>query len=105
LAPRLLRWGERCLRGPGEPGAGVGKDLGAVFLQRHQILHGIDPGMQTRGDQTREDTGDVGTVLGSIEERILPLPNKEFQRPLGEVIIERRAFNGSKAWEGFPMIL
>jgi hypothetical protein len=66
----------------------------AVLLPRHQVLQGIDPGIQTGGDQTGEDTGDVGTVLGGIEQGVLPLPNEEFQRALHQVIIERGAFDG-----------
>jgi hypothetical protein len=65
-----------------------------MLLQRHQVLHGIDPGLHTGGNQTGEETGDGGTRLGGREQGVLALPNEQFEGALGQVIVKRRAANG-----------
>ena len=63
---------------PGQPRRGLRKDLGAMLLQRHQVLQGIDTRLETGGNETGEDAGNVGTVLRSVKQRVLALPNEEF---------------------------
>jgi hypothetical protein len=65
----------------------MGKDRPAVVLQRHQILQGVDTGMETGGDQAGEYTGDIGAVLILVEQGVLTLPNEQLERPLCQVIV------------------
>ena len=73
-----LKAGEIGLIRPGQPRLGVGKDLGAVFLQRHQVLQGVHPRVETGRNETREDTGNVGTVSVASERRVLALSDEQF---------------------------
>src|SRR5712691_5320359 len=75
--PRPTPSAEVDLIRPGQPRLGGGKDLGAVLLQRHQVLQGVHPRVETGGNQTGEHTGDVGTVLRGKEQRVLALPDEE----------------------------
>ena len=82
--------GPGCRIIPRQPGAGIGKDRLAMLLHRHQILQRIDACLQTGGNQTGEHTGNIGTMLRGIEERVLALANAQFQGPLGDVVVQWR---------------
>src|SRR5438132_1719358 len=47
------------------------------LLQRHQVLQGVHPRVETGRNQTGEHTGNVGTVLRGKEQRVLALPDEE----------------------------
>src|SRR5438128_5197513 len=94
LAATGLRRGQIGLIRPGQPRRGGGKDLGAVLLQRHQVLQGVHPRVETGRNQTGEHTGNVGTVLRGKEQRVLALPDEELQRPLDQVVVQRGAGHG-----------
>ena len=49
-----------------------------MLLQRHQVLQGIDTRLATGGNEARQDAGNVGTVLRSVKQRVLALPNEKF---------------------------
>jgi hypothetical protein len=53
-----------------------------MLLQGHQVLHGVHASLQTGGNQAGEHTGNVGTVLGFVQQRILTLTHKQFQGAL-----------------------
>ena len=52
----------------------------------------MDPRVEARRHQAGEHTRDRGTRLTLGAQRMLPLPNEEFQRALHQVLIERSAF-------------
>src|SRR6266849_6015367 len=91
LATRGLGWGQMRLVGPGQPRRGIGKHLGAVFLEGHEIIEDIDTRIDAGGDQAGEHTGDRGAVVGLVEQRVLTLPDKQLQRPLHHVVVQWRA--------------
>ena len=74
---------------PRQPGTGSGEHLLAVFLHRHQRVQGIHPGLHAGRNDTGEDTRNVGTMLGGIEQGVLALANRQFERALCAIIIER----------------
>ena len=47
--------------------------------------------METGGYQAGEHTGNVGTVLGGIEQLVFALSDEELQGPLDQVVVQRRA--------------
>ena len=49
--------------------------------------------LDTSGDQAREQTGDVGTVLRGVEETVLTLANEQLQGPFDRVIVQGRPGN------------
>jgi hypothetical protein len=51
--------------------------LKAVLLYRHQILQRIDPRLQAGRNHTGQQTGNVRTMLGRVEEGVLALANAE----------------------------
>jgi hypothetical protein len=63
-----------------------------VLLHGHQILQRIHARLQTGGNHTGQDTGNVRTMFGGIEQGVLTLANAEFQRALRQIIVEGRAW-------------
>ena len=59
-----------------------------MLLDCHQILQRIDSRLHTGGNDTGKDAGNVGAMLGGIEQGVLALANREFERALGDVIVE-----------------
>ena len=89
---------------PRQPGARIRKHFVAMFLHRDQIVQGIDARLHTRRNHAGEDTRDVRTMLRRVEQRVLPLTNTQFQRPLRHIIVERRArlFTTASAYPNAP---
>ncbi len=81
---------------PGQPRRRIGKDLGAVLLQCHQVMQSIATSVEAGRHQTGEHTGDIGAVLSTIKERILALPDEQFQRSFHQIIIQGSARDGYK---------
>jgi hypothetical protein len=52
---------------PRQPGAGIGKDLLTMLLHGHEILQCLPPRLQTGGNHTGEQTGDVRPMFGRVE--------------------------------------
>ena len=73
MAGGLLRRDRRDRIVPRQPRARIGKDLVAVLLDCDQILQRIHTRLQTGGNDTGQQTGNIGTMLRGIEERVLAL--------------------------------
>src|SRR5712691_7913219 len=91
LAPGGLRRGPTAGIGPGQPRRRVSPDLRPVFLQRDQVLHRIDTRIEAGGDQAGEDARNVRTVLTFVKQRVVALPNEQLQRPLRQIVVQRRS--------------
>jgi hypothetical protein len=66
-------------------------------LQGDQVLHRVNARLKTGGDQARQPTGNVSTVLGFVKQRILPLPNEQLQGALAQVIVDGGAGDAQKS--------
>src|SRR5262249_8042963 len=97
LAARGLRRSQTGLVVPGQPRRRVRTDLAAVLLPRPPGVHGVAPGVQTRGNETGEHAGNVGTMRIFVKQGVFALPNKQLQGALGPIIVERRPGHGYKA--------
>jgi hypothetical protein len=75
---------------PRQPGGWVAKARRTVLLQRDQILQRIHPGVEADGNEAREHTGNVSTMLRGLTQTVLPLANEELQGPLHDIGVERR---------------
>jgi hypothetical protein len=60
----------------------------SVIAHGIHILERVQPSVHTGRNQTGEHTGDGGTVLGGKKQRILALPDEEFQSSLDQVVIQ-----------------
>ena len=80
----------RGFKGPGQPVGRVGKDGRAIVLERHEIVHGIDAGLDTRRDEAGEQAAHIGTEIVVVEQRVFALTNDQFQGALRRVAVKRR---------------
>ena len=76
-----------------------------MLLERHQVFHRIDTRVDARGDQTGEPAGTVGTRGTFVKEGVVALPEKQLQGALGDIVVERGAWEVPKARQSFPVIL
>jgi hypothetical protein len=76
----------------------------AVVLARDPRVHRLHPRRHTGGTHPGEDTGEVRPRLRGIEEGVLPLPNREVQRALCDMIVERCAGRLQNPRERIPMV-
>ena len=59
--------------------AATAGDFWTMFLQRHEVIKGIDPGELAGVDQTHKDVADMGATKSLVEERILSVQDSPFQ--------------------------
>ncbi len=76
---------------PGEPRGGI---LGHGALVTHdlrQVMEGVFALELGRVDERHVDVAHAGATLAPIEQRVVSVPDREFQRALSDVVVKRRA--------------
>jgi hypothetical protein len=64
-----------------------------MLLQCHQVVDGVDTGMQTGGHQTRQHTGNDGTMFALEEQRVLALANTHLEDAFRQGVVKRGALD------------
>ena len=62
-----------------------------MFLQLGEVVERIGLGQFAGVDQTHEQIAHFGAVQRAIEQRILAMQHRTFQRTFADVVVERRA--------------
>jgi hypothetical protein len=76
---------------PGHPCSGIGRQFGGVALQLAEVVEGIGARQFARVDQAHEQVAHFRAVQRAIEQGILAMQHRAFERALAKVVVQGRA--------------
>jgi len=89
---------------PGHPVLRPLGELLRVLLQLGQIVEGIAGAELAGVDEAHKEVAHSGAVLGLVEQLSFAMENGLLQRPLAEVVVQRRPSHPQKEGELAPVI-
>lgn len=90
---------------PGHPFGRFFEQCRSILQQSDQIIKGINQHQIAGMDQAHEHVPDIGPMLSSVKQRVLPMLDTSFQALLTDVIIQWGSQTPSKIVSAFPSAL
>ena len=89
---------------PGQKAFGMSRDFGGVTEQFAQVIERVDLVQFAGVDQAHKHVADASAVRGFVEQRILPMYDRLLQRPLANIVVQRRAGLTQKQRQLLPVL-
>src|SRR5208283_5503804 len=96
--------GEGLPVGPWQPLARGRRQFCRVALQLGEILERVRAAQLARVNQRHEQVADARSVLGPIEERVLPVKDGLFKGAFDDIVVERRPWLSEKQGQRVPVL-
>ena len=88
---------------PGHPLRWVGRQLSRVTLQLGEVVERIGLTQFAGVDQTHEQVPRLGPIERAVKQSILAMQHGALQRPLADIVVERRARVAQECRQAFPV--
>ena len=89
---------------PGHPVGRLGRELIGVAVEFGEVVEGVGAAEGAGVDQTHEEVAHLGPVLGLEEEGISTMPDRHFQRPFADIIVQRSSRYPQKQRQLLPVL-